>query len=143
MAVILMGAYLSALNQGLSCPEWPLCPTGLGFPPTDEYVMEYIHRFTAIVTAVAVYITTIYSLIRFISARKPAIISSIAVSLQIAIGMLVVLFKLEPVVVAIHTGVGVITLAMALLTFILTFPAISGRIASSSDGRRLSQEDLD
>lgn len=120
--VILMGAYLSALGQGLSCPEWPLCPMGLGFPPANEYVMEYIHRLTAAVTAVFVYITAIYSSTRFVYARKPAIISSAAVSLQIVIGMLVVLLKLEPVVVAIHTGIGVFTLAMAFLAFILSFP---------------------
>lgn len=64
------------------------------------------------------YVTAAYSIRNFPAARKVAIIGSLAVSLQIFIGMLVIFSELQPMVVAIHTGVGVISLAMMLLAFI-------------------------
>jgi heme A synthase len=31
--IMIVGAYFSASGQGLSCPDWPLCPNGFNFPP--------------------------------------------------------------------------------------------------------------
>lgn len=124
--VIIVGAFLSARGQGLSCSDWPLCPTGFSLSPGGEYFIEYVHRIIALIGAVSVYVTTIYSIKRFFKARTAATITSIVVSFQIVIGMLVVLSKLQPLIVAVHTGVGVLTLALALLTFILSYPVITG-----------------
>jgi len=125
-AVIIVGAFVSARGQGLSCSGWPLCPTGFSLSPGGEHFIEYVHRIIALIGAISVYVTTIYAIKRFVKARTAATITSIAVSFQIAIGMLVVLSELQPLVVAVHTGVGVLTLALALLTFILSYPVITG-----------------
>jgi heme A synthase len=65
-----------------------------------------------------VYATAAYSIRNFPAARKVAIIGSLAVSIQIFIGTLAIFSELQPMVVAIHTGVGVISLTMMLLAFI-------------------------
>ena len=124
-AVIIVGAFVSARGQGLSCSDWPLC-TGFSLSLGGEHFIEYVHRIIALIGAISVYVTTIYAIKRFVKARTAATITSIAVSFQIAIGMLVVLSELQPLIVAVHTGVGVLTLALALLTFILSYPVITG-----------------
>jgi len=124
-AVIIVGAFVSARGQGLSCSGWPR-PTGFSLSPGGEHFIEYVHRIIALIGAISVYVTTIYAIKRFVKARTAATITSIAVSFQIAIGMLVVLSELQPLIVAVHTGVGVLTLALALLTFILSYPVITG-----------------
>lgn len=118
--VIIVGAYVSASGQGLSCPDWPLCPNGFNFPATEHFT-EYVHRAIAITAAVSVYCTTGYSIRKFSAARTITLIASLAVSLQIFIGLLVVHLQLQAFVVAIHTGVGVISFAMILLAFILSY----------------------
>ena len=125
-AVIIVGAFVSARGQGLSCSDWPLCPTGFILSLWGEHFIEYVHRIIALIGAISVYVTTIYAIKRFVKARTAATITSIAVSFQIAIGMLVVLSELQPLIVAVHTGVGVLTLALAVLTFILSYPVITG-----------------
>ena len=129
--VIIIGAFLSARGQGLSCSAWPLCPDGFSLSPEGEYFTEYIHRIIAVITAVSVYVTACYAVRRFVKARRTATATAAAVSIQIAIGMLVVLSELQPIIVAIHTGVGVLSLALALLTFILSYPVFTGHPVSN------------
>jgi heme A synthase len=131
--VIIVGAYVSSSGQGLSCPDWPLCPNGFNFPPAAEYFTEYVHRAIAVITAISVYCTTAYSVRKFAAARMAALIGSITVSLQIFIGLLVVYSELQPLVVAIHTGLGVISFAMILLAFILSYRALSDHLIASKD----------
>jgi heme A synthase len=129
--VIIIGAFISARGQELSCSDWPLCPTGFSLSPGGKYFVEYVHRIIALIAAVSVYITAIYSIKRFVKARKAATAAAVAVSIQIVIGMLVVLSELQPIIVAIHTAVGVLSLALALLTFILSYPVFSGHPVSN------------
>ena len=98
--VIIIGAFLSARGQELSCSDWPLCPTGFSLSPGGKYFVEYVHRIIALIAAVSVYITAIYSIKRFVKARKAATAAAIAVSIQIVIGMLVVLSELQPIIVS-------------------------------------------
>ena len=123
--VIMIGAYLSARGQGLSCSDWPLCPTGFNLSLYGEYFVEYLHRFVALIAALSVYIAAFYTIKRRDKVMRAAISTAAAVSIQIAIGMLVVFSELDPVIVAIHTGVGVLAFALALLTFMLSFPAFT------------------
>lgn len=129
--IIIIGAFLSARGQGLSCSDWPLCPTGFSLSPEGEYFIEYVHRIIAMITVISVYVTACYSIKRFVKAKRPATATAVAVSFQIAIGMLVVLSELQPIIVAIHTGIGVLSLALALLTFILSYPVFTGHPVSN------------
>lgn len=129
--VIIIGAFISARGQGLLCSDWPLCPTGFSLSPEGEYFLEYVHRIIALITAASVYVTAFYSIKRFVKSKNMATVTAVLVSVQIAIGMLVVFSELQPTMVAIHTGVGVLTLAFALLTFILSYPVFTGHPVSN------------
>jgi len=123
-----IGGYISAAGLGLTCPEWPLCPNGI--MPSEEYLIEWIHRTIAATTGVLVVSTMVASLINKNSDMKIKITSSLATGLvitQITLGALVIDTKLHAVLVAIHLGIGIWLFAMVLLTTIFAF-----RIAKSS-----------
>jgi heme A synthase len=128
--VIIIGAFLSARGQGLACPDWPLCPSGFNLSSEGKYFIEYVHRLIALITAISVYATTSYSVKRFVKARRSATTTAAAVSIQIVIGMLVVYSEMDPIIVAIHTAVGAIVLALSLVTFISTYHVFTGHHAS-------------
>ena len=123
-----IGGYISAAGLGLTCPEWPLCPNGI--MPSEEYLIEWIHRTVAATTGVLVISTMVASLINKNSDLKIKITSSLATVLvitQITLGALVIDTKLHAVLVAIHLGIGIWLFAMVLLTVLFAF-----RISKSS-----------
>jgi cytochrome c oxidase assembly protein subunit 15 len=123
-----IGGYISAAGLGLTCPEWPLCPNGI--MPSEEYLIEWIHRTVAATTGVLIIATMVASLINKNSDLKIKITSSLATALvitQITLGALVIDTKLHAVLVAIHLGIGIWLFAMVLLTVLFAF-----RISKSS-----------
>ena len=117
-----IGGYISAAGLGLTCPEWPLCPNGV--MPSEEYLIEWIHRTTAATTGVLIIATMIASLVNKNSDLKIKITSSLATGLvitQITLGALVIDTKLHAVLVAIHLGIGIWLFAMVLLTVLFAF----------------------
>jgi len=123
-----IGGYISAAGLGLTCPEWPLCPNGV--MPSEEYLIEWIHRTVAATTGVLIIATMIASLINKNSDFKIKFTSSLATALvitQITLGALVIDTKLHAVLVAIHLGIGIWLFAMVLLTTLFAF-----RISKSS-----------
>ena len=123
-----IGGYISAAGLGLTCPEWPLCPNGI--MPSEEYLIEWIHRTIAATTGVLIIATMVASLINKNSDLKIKITSSLATGLvitQITLGALVIDTKLHAVLVAIHLGIGIWLFAMVLLTTLFAF-----RISKSS-----------
>ena len=117
-----IGGYISAAGLGLTCPEWPLCPNGV--MPSEEYLVEWVHRTTAATTGVLVIATMVASLINKNSDLKIKITSSLATGLvitQITLGALVIDTKLHAVLVAIHLGIGIWLFAMVLLTVLFAF----------------------
>ena len=112
-----IGGYISAAGLGLTCPEWPLCPNGI--MPSEEYLVEWVHRTTAATTGALVIATMVASLINKNADLKIKITSSLATGLvitQITLGALVIDTKLHAVLVAIHLGIGIWLFAMVLLT---------------------------
>jgi cytochrome c oxidase assembly protein subunit 15 len=117
-----IGGYISAAGLGLTCPEWPLCPNGI--MPSEEYLIEWIHRLVAATTGVLIIATMVASLINKNSDLKIKVTSSIATALvitQITLGALVIDTKLHAVLVAIHLGIGIWLFAMVLLTTLFAF----------------------
>lgn len=117
-----IGGYISAAGLGLTCPEWPLCPNGI--MPSEEYLIEWIHRLVAATTGVLIIATMVASLINKNSDLKIKITSSLASALvitQITLGALVIDTKLHAVLVAIHLGIGIWLFAMVLLTTLFAF----------------------
>jgi heme A synthase len=122
--VMLIGTYVDASHQGLSCPDWPLCPNGFNFPP-KKYLFEQIHRIVAAITAIVIFATAGYVAKQSGIMRKTAIAASIIVSVQIVLGMFLVNTKLNALLVATHLSIGVFLFALALITFISSYRSIN------------------
>jgi heme A synthase len=127
-SLMFIGGYLQASGQGLSCPEWPLCPSGI--LPSAEYLTEWMHRLIAATTGILIVATAIGSWKVTGSDTKIRITGTLAgvlVVAQITLGAIVIDTKLHAVIVAIHNGAGVLLFAMTLLTTLFAF-----RLARSS-----------
>lgn len=121
-SLIFIGGYISAAGLGLTCPEWPLCPNGI--MPSEEYLIEWIHRLIAATTGGLVIATMVASLINKNAEWKIKTTSTLAtvfVLTQIGLGAMVIDLKLHAVLVAIHLGIGVLLFSMVLLTTIFAF----------------------
>ncbi len=119
-SVMLLGVYITSSHQGLSCPDWPLCPNGFGLP-SEKHFFEHTHRVMVVITASLIVATAAYSARNMKPARKTAIIAAILVSVQIAFGMLVVNTRLQPLLVAAHLSTGISLFAMTLMTFLTAY----------------------
>jgi heme A synthase len=117
---MLLGVYITASHQGLSCPNWPLCPNNFNFPP-DKYLFEHFHRMTAFVAACVVLIMFVYAIRRAKYVGRTIIATGIAVLIQILLGMLVVNTKLQALLVAAHLLNGVVLFTLALITFVSAY----------------------
>lgn len=127
-SLMFLGGYISAAGLGLTCPEWPLCPDGI--MPSEEYLIEWIHRLAAATTGALVVATMIASFLHKRADAKIRVTSSLAtvfVIVQITLGALVIDLKLHAVLVAIHLGIGILLFAMVLMTTLFAF-----RIPSSA-----------
>jgi len=111
------GGSFTASGQGLSCTEWPLCPNGLTMP-AEKFLYENIHRLLAILSAIAIGVTTIVLTTNHSRYVRIAYIAFFSIVLEILIGMLVVLTNLQSLVVAIHLSNGVIVFALTILLLV-------------------------
>ncbi len=117
-----IGGYVSAAGLGLTCPDWPLCPSGI--LPDEQYFIEWTHRFIAAITGTLVIATTIGCWLAKNSESKIKLTSTLAaifVITQISLGALVIDLKLQAVLVSIHFGIGILLFAMVLLTTLFAF----------------------
>ena len=117
-----IGGYVSSAGLGLTCPDWPLCPSGI--LPNEEYFIEWTHRLIAASTGALVIATTIGCWITKNADWKIKLTSSLAavfVVTQIALGAIVIDLKLHAVLVAVHLGIGILLFAMVLLTTLFAF----------------------
>ena len=117
-----IGGYVSAAGLGLTCPDWPLCPSGV--LPDEKYFIEWTHRLIAASTGALIVATTVGSWIAKNSHWKIRVTSTLAaifVVTQIALGAIVIDLKLHAVLVAVHLGIGILLFAMVLLTTLFAF----------------------
>lgn len=132
-SLMFIGGYLEASGQGLSCPQWPLCPSGV--LPSAEFLTEWIHRLIAATTGILIVATAIASWKVTGSHTKIRITGTLAgvfaVS-QIALGAIVIDTKLHALIVAIHNGIGILLFAMTLLTTIYAFKLSRGATIQTS-----------
>ena len=116
-ATMLIGVYISSLNRGVACPDWPLCPNGFAFPP-EKFFYEHFHRLVAIVAAIFTGVSFIFIRKSFWKMNKlVVIIVTSLIIVQIIMGIFVVSSKLNPIIVAIHlsTAVTIFSLIFVLL----------------------------
>lgn len=118
-SIIFIGGYVSSSGLGLSCPDWPLCNGQL--LPSADYVIEWIHRFFAVLTGALVISTAVLAWMHKKTQtriRLTSILATIFVITQITLGYVVIEAKLHALLVAIHLGIGVLLFASTLLTAI-------------------------
>ncbi len=121
-SLMFIGGYISAAGLGLTCPDWPLCPSGI--LPDEQYFIEWTHRFIAAITGTLIIATTVGCWLTKNSESKIKLTSTLAaifVITQISLGALVIDLKLQAVLVAIHLGIGILLFAMVLLTTLFVF----------------------
>ena len=121
-SLMFIGGYVSAAGLGLTCPDWPLCPSGI--LPDKQYFIEWTHRFIAAITGTLVIATTVGCWLTKNSESKIKLTSTLAaifVITQISLGALVIDLKLQAVLVTIHFGIGILLFAMVLLTTLFAF----------------------
>ncbi|MCH7647539.1 MAG: COX15/CtaA family protein [Thaumarchaeota archaeon] len=121
-SLMFIGGYISAAGLGLTCPDWPFCPSGIF--PDEQYFIEWTHRFIAAITGILVIATTIGCWLTKNSESKIKLTSTLAaifVITQITLGALVIDLKLHAVLVSIHLGIGILLFAMVLLTTLFAF----------------------
>jgi cytochrome c oxidase assembly protein subunit 15 len=116
-STMIVGVYFSGQERGVACTEWPLCPNGLFSPPEENYVVEYVHRVLAAVTAVFVYATAVIVPSSARKAKKAAVIAAVIISAQLGLGYLTATSSLHPLVVATHLSTGITAIAFTLLAF--------------------------
>ena len=114
---MIVGVYFSGQERGIACTDWPLCPNGFFALPEDRYVVEYVHRVLAAVTAGFVYATVIIVPPKATKAKRAAIIAAVIITAQIILGYLTATTNLHPLVVAAHLSTGITAVAFTLLTF--------------------------
>ena len=132
-SLMFLGGYISAAGLGLTCPEWPLCPNGV--MPSEEYLIEWIHRLAAATTGALVIATMVASFLNKNADLKIKVTSSLAtvfVVTQITLGALVIDTKLHAVLVAIHLGIGILLFSMVLLTTLFAFRISRNRITTTA-----------
>src|SRR6185312_15941105 len=93
-SVMLLGVYITSSHQGLSCPDWPLCPNGLGIP-APKYLFEHLHRMLVIITSGLIIATAIYAHIKAKAVSTTAILAAVIVIIQIILGMIMIYSKLN------------------------------------------------
>lgn len=116
-STMIVGVYFSGQERGVACTDWPLCPNGLFAPPEENYVVEYVHRVLAALTAGFVYATALIVPARARKAKRAAIIATIIITAQLILGYLTATSSLHPLVVATHLSTGITAIAFTLLTF--------------------------
>ena len=115
-ATMLIGVYISSLNRGIACPDWPLCPNGFSYPPYKiffEHFLSFVDIFGVIFRVITLFF------VRKSKWRLNRLVVEILTSLlsvQIVMGFFGVSTKLNPYIVAIHLSIGVTIFS---LTFLL------------------------
>ena len=117
-----IGGYVSAAGLGLTCPDWPLCPSGI--LPNDEFFIEWTHRAVAASAGALIIATAVSSWFTKNSnkyIKLTGTLGAVFVITQITLGAIVIDLKLQALLVAIHLGIGILLFAMVLLTTLFAF----------------------
>jgi len=121
-SLMFIGGYVSAAGLGLTCPDWPLCPSGIF--PNEKYLIEWIHRAVAASAGVLITATAVSSWVTKNSTKYIKLtgtLGAVFVVTQITLGALVIDLKLHALLVAIHLGIGILLFAMVLMTTLFAF----------------------
>jgi heme A synthase len=122
--LVALGATVRVNNAGLSCPDWPLCYGSIFSMESIGALLEESHRYTASIVSILV-IALVLSILLWARHDKclliPAIIAPCLLVVQIILGGLTVLMKLEGAIITLHLAT-----AEALFAIILFIAIMAG-----------------
>ncbi len=142
-AVAVLGSWVRINDAGLTCPDWPLCHGQLMPALRGGVVLEWSHRFIALVETFLVFgaIATGLRERSRIAGVTPALgILGVILLLQVSLGGATVFLANNPLSVTLHWAMGmalVATLA-ALAVMAVVAPRPLGRNASRRGGKTLA-----
>ena len=123
--LILLGAYVKAINAGLACPDWPLC-YGKYIPDIKDHRIfaEWFHRLWAMCNGFLLLGITYAAFKQKAEHQIYSTLCSIMVVLyavQIVFGGLTVLRDLQAAVVVTHLGNAILIIILQMtLAFLIT-----------------------
>ena len=139
LLLIAWGGVVRATGSGDGCPDWPRC-FGQWVPRLEYHtVIEYLHRFLAVLSAFLSFAlagTGVWSLIRSREDAVPPIAAWLAVGLaplfvvQAAIGGWIIATQEDPGVVTLHFAVAFVVLAVAVTITVLAWLTQPGGVRS-------------
>lgn len=124
LLVLIGGALVTKTGSGMGCGrEWPLC-NGKFFPAlTPESIIEWSHRMASGISIIVVLSLVVWTWIKLGHKRETkflGITSIVFLFLQAALGALAVVFGSQPLIMALHFGISLVSFASVfLLTFLI------------------------
>ncbi len=122
--LVALGATVRVNNAGLSCPDWPLCYGRIFSMESIGVLLEESHRYVASIVSILV-MALVLSILLWARHDKrlliPAIIAPCLLVVQIILGGLTVLMKLEGAIITLHLAT-----AEALFATILFITIMAG-----------------
>lgn len=123
---IILGGYVRSIGAGLACgDDWPTCKGQL--IPSDLLnpfvLLEYTHRIVALLSSIFVITIAIIVLLHYKKERplvKWSVLTAILMIVQILIGMIVVILRLNPSISAIHLTIATATFGSSIVTTIIS-----------------------
>ncbi len=142
--LIVMGGVVRVTGSGLGCGEkdqWPLCHGGLLPPLQQTALIEFTHRWLAVIAAVLLFTLAGWVWLRYRNVRWLAIGAVVIVGLyilQIVLGAITVFFNLPSGVVMIHLANALLLLGALVWIAVSTLMAGSPRLRPSLQTVRLA-----
>ena len=144
--LITMGGVVCVTESGRGCPDWPFC-YGQPIPPAQiNAIIEYTHRFVALLTTPFILAAAIVGWRRFRAlgwVSRPPVISIVFLLAVIVFGAFAVLTGLAPGAAALDLGSALIVLILLATATVAAFvhykdPARPDRLSFQSPFARLS-----
>ncbi len=124
--VIVVGAYVAVAGFGDACghdipPDWPGCLGGV-FPPLQHGpVAEYTHRLFAALSTLFLLVTTglfLRDKTASQGVKRTILASALFLVAQVLLGGAVIAGQEDPLLVAVHQGMAVVTFGLAVAAFV-------------------------
>jgi heme A synthase len=117
--LVAVGGIVRVTESGLGCPDWPLCEGRLVPAQQKEPLIESSHRWIAGLVTVLVVLVFVWAWRRYGARRDivvPALAAVLLVPVQAILGAIVVWLELPSWIVGVHFVVGMLFLAVTVLT---------------------------
>ncbi len=144
--LIVAGGTVCVTGSGLGCPDWPGCYGQVVPPMRIDSIIEYSHRFIALLAGPLIFAAAIVGLVKFRSMRwlsRPVTISIVFLLAVVVFGALAVVRGLEPGLAVLDLGSALTVLALVVTSTVLAFhyhrdPTLPDRLSFRTPFARLT-----